>query len=39
MLKHQYLIIDYLRGIDNFEDLVRNSAENICYISVITIAE
>jgi len=33
------IIIDHLRGIGNFEDLVSDSAKNICHISVITIAE
>ena len=33
------IIIDHLRGIGNFEDLVSDSAKNICHVSVITIAE
>jgi predicted nucleic acid-binding protein len=33
------IIIDHLRGIGNFEDLVSDSAKNTCHISVITVAE
>jgi predicted nucleic acid-binding protein len=33
------IIIDHLRDIGNFDDLVNDSANNICYISVISIAE
>jgi predicted nucleic acid-binding protein len=33
------IIIDHLRDIGNFDNLVNDSDNNICYISVISIAE
>ncbi len=33
------IIIDHLRGIGNLSDFLKNSAKNICYISVVSIAE
>ncbi len=33
------IIIDHLRGTGNFKDLVSDSTNNTCYISVISIAE
>ncbi|MBM3709859.1 MAG: type II toxin-antitoxin system VapC family toxin, partial [Actinobacteria bacterium] len=33
------IIIDHLRGTGNLEELIKDSAENSCFISVISIAE
>ena len=33
------IIIDHLRGTGNLEELIQDSAENSCFISVISIAE
>ncbi|MCL4377808.1 MAG: type II toxin-antitoxin system VapC family toxin [Actinobacteria bacterium] len=33
------VIIDHLRDIGNFNDLINGSAKNICYVSVISLAE